>query len=918
MKLWFQLGAIWRKKRLERAMVEEMQAHLDGLTERNIAAGMSPRAAADAARRTFGGVEQIKERARDERRWPWLEETLQDLRYAARALRKNPGFTITAVMTLALGIGVNTALFAVYDIAVLRPLPSREPDELVEIRGRNERVRGNRSWRFSYPDYLDYCAGTQAFSDLVAVADIAVQFPEEIVPLAGSPLQSTAGRVSLQTVSGNYFSALGANIFLGRDFLPEEAGVHAGRPVMVLSHLFWKAHFGADAAVLGKTLTTLDGNGSSRTIYTIIGVAQPDFVGQSVVPPAGWIPLTANPAALNKRSGYYFSLIGRMRAGISMSQAKADLDAIARGLADLYPEAQTNAVALSPGMRLFDPSLSPGAAVAMSPVLLGFALVLVIACLNVANLLLARGVTRQHEIGVRLALGAGRGRIVRQLFTENLVLCGLGAGAALLLAIWTLQALQPIAMSMLADEIQARNFLSMIEIGLDRRIVGFGALLAIVAGLTAGLAPALHSVQREGLFALTREGAVFGRKMTPSRIRGLLLIGQVAVCLTMLAVSGMMSGKLLRTRAAETGFSTDQVFELRSAALSGARNTLADDPLAAVETLRTIPGVASAGLVSATPLRKPGKNVAGWIHVKTANHDPEQIGYNRISAGFFEAFTVPLKSGRTFTPSEVASGEAMVVVSEFAARALWPGQEAVGQILSVDVATLERRAGQTAEEENRIYREFAVIGVARDIRGDWSRNTAEKLLWFPLPAKGASASLFVKLQAEATSVRESVEAAAQAAGVPVQFQDRLSAIVDRGLGPYRAFAWVGGALTCLSLVLATVGLYGVMSFGVNQRVREIGVRMALGATAERVTLLFLRQGMRLVAWGLGFGLVGGVAFMTLLNTALPGADFVGSLAFRCGVFTVMTIFLAGVAFLACWLPSRRAARVDPMIALRVE
>jgi predicted permease len=898
-------------------MTEEMRHHVELQTELNLNAGMKPEEARYAALRQFGNIPGLQQEAREARGWVWLEQFGQDFRYAGRMLAKTPGFTITAILTLALGIGVNAALFAVYDILALRPLPSRDPDQLVDIRGRFEQT-GETSM-FSYPDYLDYCAGTEAFSDLAAAAGIAVRLPDDIPPEVGSPEEPRNDVVTFQAVSGNYFSMLGAEIANGRDFLPDEAGAQAGKPVVILSHDFWQSQLRGDPKVLGRVLMVQDLRGPTRTAYTVIGVAAPDFVGQSPIPPAGWMPLTANPYPLPRdRTKHVLTMTGRMRAGVSVDQATADLAVIAQRLAREFPEEhRANTVHLLPAMRILNIGLNREVAMAMSPVLLGFVLVLVVACLNVANLLLARGVTRQHEIGVRLVLGAGRGRLVRQLFAENLLLCVLGAGAALLMAIWALQALKPALISSLATEPKARQFVSMIDIGLDGRIAAFGALLALIAGLTAGLAPALHSVRRDGIFALKGEGTAFGRKMTPSRLRAVLLVGQVAICLALLTVCGLMTGRLLRMRAAGTGFVTDGVYFVARAAGSGKGSALSTDPLGAVETLRTLPGVVSACIVADLPLRKPGDNVRSVL-IRTRDPKPERIGYNRVTPGFFDAFGVPVLRGRIFTQQEIRSGAAVVVVSEAAARRLWPGQEALGKIVSVDDALFVQRTGPAAAEVGLNYRECEVIGVSRDFRSNWGMNDGSELLLFPLPATKATGSILVRLPSESFALVRGVTRAAAAADLPVEFQDRMAVIVDRGLWPFRAFAAISGALTGLALILAIVGLYGVVSFGVNQRVREIGVRMALGASAERVTAMFVRQGMRLVFFGVGLGLLGGAAFAELLGKVMPGAGFAGTAAFRGVVFAIVTALLTIVALIACWLPARRAAKVDPMIALRAE
>jgi predicted permease len=918
MKIFARILNLFRRNQLDAEMAEEMRLHLEMQTERNRAAGMSADEAHHATQRQFGNVGVIQQRAREGRGWVWLEQLGQDLRYAARMLAKAPGVTITAVLTLALGIGVNAALFAVYDILALRPLPSRDPDQLVDIRGHNEQRTGRVDSRFSYPDYLDYVAGTEAFSDLVAVTEMGVRFPEEASPDDDEVTESRPDIVTLQAVSGNYFSTLGAELALGRDFLPEEAGLRAGRPVMVASHRFWQDRLQGDPNVLGRVLMAEDPRSHERTAFTIVGIAPADFVGQSPLAPAGWIPLAATSQALGDRSKYLLAMVGRMRAGVSPAQAKADLDTIARRLDRSYPEEhRANAVYLLPAMRILNLGLDRNFVMVMSPVLLGFVLVLVVSCLNVANLLLARGIIRQHEIGVRLVLGASRGRLVRQLLAENLLLCVLGAGAALVLALWSLQALKPALVTALATEPRAQEFVRTIEIGLDGRILGFGALLAGVAGLTSGLVPALQSVRRDGASALKQDGSVFGRGMTTSRLRSVLLVVQVAACLALLAVCGMMSGKLLRLRAQETGFATDGVYVVSPSTTSGAANALTIDPLGAVEALRTLPGVAAACLVSELPLRKPGGNLHS-VPILVDGGTPLRISYDRVTAGFFDSFGVPVVRGRAFTPQETRSGAQVVIVSESAARRLWPGQEAVGKVLAVDDNLFVQRTGPNAAEPGQGYRDCAVIGVSRDFVSDWGGSMGRDLMLVPMPVKNAVGSILVRLESDSVAILRGVEQTAAAAGMPVKFQEPLATTVDRALWPFRAFARISGALTGLSLVLATVGLYGVVAFGVNQCTREIGIRMALGATAERVTGLFVRQGMKLVGCGVVLGLTGGSVFALLLNKFMPGADFVGTFAFRSLVFAVVTGLLVLVSLVACWLPARRAAKVNPMVALRTE
>ncbi|MEO5961463.1 MAG: ABC transporter permease [Opitutaceae bacterium] len=496
------LRGLFRRRTLKTEMNAELQAHLDGLIERNLAAGMAAAEARHAAMRTFGGIAQIAERARDERRSVWVEQLGQDVRYALRSLAKSPSFTITAVLTLAFGIGVNAALFSVVNMVALRPLPVKDPDSLVRIAGRN--ARGHPFERFSHAEYLAYRDGNRTLDGLLALTDAKWTFDGDVG--AASDLV-IAGRgsstVPIELVSENYFAVLGGPLQLGRTFTDEEAQRGAA-PVIVLSNVFWKTRLQRDPNVIGTTLT-LD-----RRLVTVIGVASPEFSGQQPMPPAGWLPLSAwsrRPADFEPTGPQAFSLIGRLKSGISEAQAKADLDLIAARRALEFPgdNAKTS-VRLERSLR-FLPLLTNGEAKTfIGLVFFSFALVLVIACTNVANLVLARGVSRQAEIGIRLTLGASRGRIVRQLLTENLLLCGLGAVLGLGLAVWTLQLLLPVVVSRLpvewAMETRSLAFFSAMP---DRRVPGFTVLLTLGAALTAGLLPAWHA-SGASLYATARRG----------------------------------------------------------------------------------------------------------------------------------------------------------------------------------------------------------------------------------------------------------------------------------------------------------------------------------------------------------------------------------------------------------------------------
>ncbi len=885
-------------------MAAEMQAHLDELAERNVAAGMAPEEARYAARRAFGGVEQIKEEARDERRWGWLEQVGQDLRYAVRALARSPSFTITAMLTLAFGIGVNAALFSLYNSVALKSLPVKEPDQLVSIIGRNS--KGALNGGFGYAEYLAYRDGNHALEGLMAFTEKRWTWQREgegpaARDLTGDGLNS----VLVELVSENYFEVLGEVVSFGRGFRPEE--FRTGAPVIVLSHSFWKAQLQADPNVIGTSLR-LDGR-----LYTVIGVAPFRFSGKSATAPAGWLPYSQwspRPADYAANGPRAFGLIGRLKPGVTEAQANADLDPIAvKWAADFPGEGAKTSLYLQRGLRFVTVNPNPKGLVALVVLFFGFGLVLVIACTNVANLLFARGVSRQKEIGVRLALGASRGRIIRQLLTENGLLCAGGAVIGLALGIWTLQVvvakwLAPMAPPGFPD----------FDLMPDLRVFGFTALLTVGATLAAGLLPALHASRASFSAALHSEGMAFGRRLTPARLRQILLIVQVAVCLMLLSCAGVLARSVFNLKTTERGFDPRAVFGVGMAPNAA----IADKAVAlrqALETVRSIPGVAGCGMVAPMPFEDPYGVKTRIQAVGTATGGTEQeIHTTFITGGFFETLGAPLRHGRTFRDIEQHSAARVIIVSESLARQLWPGQNAVGKTVAVNTELL-RGGGRDRPDVKGVFRECEVIGVAADVVTQFGDGAQRFMFYQPLPYDQPTyAATLIRPYLDSAGARREIVQAAKAAGVGVQFGRQLSAVIDQQEIAFFGFAVLSSALGALALVMASVGLYGLMTFSVNQRVREIGVRIALGATAGTVVGLFVRQSMRLVAIGLGLGLLGAGGFALLLEKILFG--FKG--AFDPVAFGGVTVLFAAIALFACWLPARRAAKVDPMIALRAE
>jgi macrolide transport system ATP-binding/permease protein len=900
----------WRKQKLERELDKELRFHFEEQVRAHLAAGLP----ADEARRRasieFGGFEQIKEGCRDQRRDRWLEEVFQDLRYAVRQLRKDPAFSVAAILTMALGIGVNGALFIAYNAVSLRPLPVHEPETLVRFR-----QPGNTDTRFSYLEYLDYRAAVQTFSGLAAWRPSSTLIgpapDDKAVRREVDPsFEVQSERVAIQLVSDNYFSVMGEEIWLGRGFSPDEYR-DPNTPVIVLSHLYWSRMFQEDRNVVGRELLV------SGRPHMIVGVTAPGFVGHQPAPPAGWIPLPAAfvPELLNSRKSEMLFVIGRLRPAATLPQARAELRHLAEEQRRLQGEERiTKDVGrLDLGMKVFQfpwDQLNTKGVSGIAALLLGFAMVLGIACTNVANLLLARGVTRQHEIGVRLTLGASRGRVLRQLLTENLLLCAIAALCGLVLARWSLAYIVaniPPEWGENPGEMRQLNFL---QFGLDWRVAVFGAGIAVVAALAAGLMPALYATRSNVVGALKDDGTALGGRLRQSRLRNTLIIVQVSGCMTLLSCAGQLLRNLIAIRSDEPGFNAHGVYyaNLRLSGgpvLQPAANSEVRQALQIVESL---PGVTAVSLAAGGGI---GDSV-GQVLIRTPGSTTDAIQgikYGLTSAGHFATFEIRLAQGRFFSAEDVSSRAPVVVVSEAAAERLWPGQSAIGKTLAVNVSAFGESRRPSSD-----YRELEVVGVARNVRSN-PRSVDSAALFLPLPPDHQNFRVYLRLRRGATLAQnEELQRVASDRGVGLSVGGSVKHRLDFALVPFRYLAWLSGILGGLALVTAIVGLYGVMAFTVNQRIREIGIRIALGATAGRVIRLFVRQGVFLVGIGVGVGLVGGGLFAIIagkitfgLRNALDPVAFISVTAL---------LVLAGT--LACWLPSRRATKVDPMVALRAE
>ena len=861
-----------------------------------------------------------------------MQTLWQDLSYAVRMLRKKPGFTFVAITTLALGIGINAALFSVFDAFVLKPLPLKDPDSLVSFAGRN--AQGERHNLVSYRDYLDYRDQNTTFSNVVAWNKVRATLGE--APPAQGDDEFAEGYEYLfgQIVSGNYFAMLGAEMAQGRAFQASDDERPGSQPVVVLSYGFWQRRFQSNPSIVGSTIN-LQGQP-----FKVIGVTAREFMGTTPDVPSFWVPLMMRDSViqaggwgykrwLTDRNCDVFTLLGRLKPGVTREQAETEMQLITTRLAQGYPadhrtEDRRTKVTLGSAATFItlDEEIMP----LVIPLLIGFGLVLIIACANVANLLLARAAGRQREIGVRLAMGASRLRIVRQLVTESMLLSLAGGAVGLLLAIWTLSILYPIVLSSVPlPEGLAAGF--SLNLAPDWRVFGFTFLLAALAGIGAGLAPALQASKPELTRALKDEGSTFGQHLSQSRLRSGLVVAQIAVCMALLVAAGLLVRNLQRVRTIDTGMNTKNVFAValglkplsEPLALAGGsadrKNPTREAELRRqlADRLRAMPGVVAVSQAQQQPLSGGMGNTAVTLPGHGSDH-PSEARFNFVSAEYFEALAIPLTRGRPFTAQEVNANAPLIVISEATAQRFWPGTDPLGKQIGIAAAP-EQPESDARDQSSIAYRQYEVIGVTRDARSRWVWQKDETLLYLPLPpASSAGQYLIVRTEGDPATVMNTVRGTAAAIDPLLRVSvRRIEETLAFQMAPFRAIAWLSGVLGILALLLASIGLYGVMSFVVTQRTHEIGIRVALGARPEDVVRMFLFQGLRLTAIGVVCGLAGGALISRLLAAVLIDLSTLDPVT-----FVGVSVFLTVIALLAILVPARRATKVDPLVALRYE
>jgi macrolide transport system ATP-binding/permease protein len=817
---------------------------------------------------------------------------LQDLRYGARMLGKNLGVTIVAVITLALGIGANTAIFSGVSAFVFRPLPVPHSDELVRpIEITEDRGMADE---FSYPDYVDYRDQNSVFSGVIA---------EDMVQAAiGTENESDV--IWGQVVSGNYFDVLQVTPAMGRTFAPEEDKTPGLHPVVVISHSLWERRLGSDAQIVGKTI---DLNGKP---YNVIGVAPPTFKGSKwALALDFWVPmmmvedLQRDPNLLSERDSHWMNIVARLKPGVSLNQASANMAMIAGRLNQTYPDyraSSTSAVVKTELDGRFEEAASlmkGGAAIAMCIV----GLVLLIACANVANLLLARAAARRKEIGIRLALGASRARLIRQLLTENVLLSLLGGGLGLLLAYWLtflMQGFIPVLQYNVISDFFA----------IDSRALIFTLVISLLTGVVFGLAPAWYASKPDVVPVLKGElpSAQTGKRRRLT-LRNALVVAQVSLSVVVLVCAGLFVQSFRNAQRMDPGFGATQNVLLLSLnpELIGYDETQSKDFVRrAVEGVKALPGVEA---VSATRLPPLGdsSNSSGPILREGETLARGSAGRNvmntSITAGYFQTLQIPIIAGRDFDDRDRQGAQRAVIINERMAQILWPGENAVGKRILVG-----------ADSRDPIE----VVGVVKTGKYRSLSEDPKPFYYYSAMQRGAAGmTLFVRTTGDPRSLVKPVRGYIQTLDLrmPVFAVKTMSEHMTWALWGPRMAASLSVAFGLVALLLSAVGLYSVMAYVVTQRTREVGIRMALGAQRRDVLRLMTKYGMSLAVTGVAIGLILAVGLARLLSSFLIGIS-----VYDVTIFVAVPVLLTIVAAAACLLPARRATRVNPLVALRYE
>jgi predicted permease len=864
---------------VERELDEELRFHLERQIEANVRMGMSREEARTAALRSFGGVEQTKEECRDARGVRLVQDLGDDLRYGLRVLRSSPGFTAVALATLALGIGASTAVFSVVDGVLLRRLPFPRSQRIMTLWNTYPKL-GVEKEEVSPPDFCDWRAQSRCFEQLAA-------YERFFYILAGDPAPV---RLRAARVSGDFFATMGVEPLLGRPLLPadDHEGAHH---VVVLSHRLWTSRFGADASVVGRRVPL------TGILYTVVGVmpAGFEFPDEAEL----WAPLAYEPPfEPGLRRSTWLRTVARLKPGVTSSQAQADMSSIARRLADRYPESNE-------GRSVLVVSLHEATVGSVRPALLvllgsvGF--VLLIACANLANLLLSRGVGRRHEIALRAAIGAGRPRLVRQLVTESVLLGVAGGAAGLLLASSSLDVLRRLGPG---------NVPRLQEVTLDVRALGFAFLVSLVVGVAAGAVPALTATRADPYESLKEGSSRSADGLRRRRFRNGLVIAEVALAQVLLVGGCLLFQSLLRMRSVEPGFEAEGLvvsrFELYSQRYAARRARVAFYR-EAVERVAALPGVQAAALASTVPLDVGQLGIEFVIEgrprpLRLAQYP--HAGFDSITPEYFRAMRIRLRSGRSFTQADGELATPVAVINQAMASRYWPGEDPLGRRI---------RIHSDAPEDSEA---IEIVGVVDDVRNEALTTGSRPHFYLPYAQyPWRTCYLLVRSRSERQSVASAVRHEIQGIDDTIALSDfrDMRRYVSASLDSPRFSAALLGAFAVLALTLATGGVFSVVSYSTSQRSRGFAIRMALGAQRGDIFRLAVGEGLLLVLAGIGLG----------LGLALALTQALSSLLFEIVptdpvTYAVVGLGLGAVALAACYFSSRQALRLDPAVALRQE
>lgn len=802
-----------------------------------------------------------------------MEALKQDIRYGFRTLMRNPGLTAVMVLALALGIGANTAIFSVVNAVLLNPLPYAEPERIVWIWGYNA-PRGAFNASISAPDFIDYRDDSQSFEQLAAFTALPTG-----ITLTGADQPE---RIDALVVSTGFFESLGAQPAMGRTFISEEeqAGKHN---VVVISHGLWQRRLGLDPEIIGKSLTL---NGGS---FTIVGVMGADF--KFPVQVDLWAPIVFHPLDPTSRGRHWLRAIGRLKPGVTVEQAQSEIDAIALGLAEQYPDTNVDYTAkLVPLRERIVGSVQPAILMLLGAV--GF--VLLIACANVANLLLARAATRHREIAIRMALGATRSRLIRQLLTESLMLSMLGGTVGLLLALWGVDLLAAVT----PGDIPRVD-----EIGIDGRVLAFTIAVSLFTGLLFGLVPALQASKPDLNESLKEGSKTSSTGARRNQVRSLLVVSEIALSLVLLIGTGLMIKSFMQLQRVEPGFDPANVLTMQ---LSLPPATYREDHQYVAfyqqlfEQIKATAGVKSAGAISELPLTRQRNDapftIEGQPPLPTGKQPVADV--RTITPDYFSAMGIPLLRGRHFTDADTQQSAKVIIINDTLAQEFFGDEDPIGKRITIDPTT------------------YQIIGIARGVRHRGLRGQPFREIYFSYYQDPRTAmNLVVRTTGDPLSLASVVQNHVKAIDKdqPVSNITTMEQLVASSIAQPRFHMSLLGIFAAVALVLAVVGIYGVMNYSVTQRTHEIGIRLALGAGARDIFRLVVGQAALMTLLGVALGLAASFALTRLISAMLFGVSPTDPF-----VFAALSAVLAGVALGASFIPARRAIRVDPVVALRHE